>query len=95
MSALASSGHNAENAYRRLVPTAAVSRCSKRSYSITSSARSRDDSEILTPDGFRGDLHLSAARTWSAARPEAVGTGGALDEASPYISDCLALADPS
>jgi hypothetical protein len=29
MSALASSGHNAENAYRRFVPKAAVSNCSK------------------------------------------------------------------
>ena len=39
MSAPASCGHSAANAYRRLVPRADVSKCSKlRNYSITSSA---------------------------------------------------------
>src|SRR5258706_15677088 len=44
--------NSSQSRYGRLVPRPAVSRCSKRSYSITPSARTRKDSGTVSPSAF-------------------------------------------
>jgi hypothetical protein len=88
MSAIASSGHNTENAYRRLVPEPAVSRCSKEGH------RRRQDANIpsrrcCSAAGLRPRQTSDTGKRWT---PRAmIGAKSGVATSVPVGEKCLGL----